>query len=144
MEHKTLKELVYESCSGILRTVRGRSVKVADRQMEYDLRSGDRVDVTAWDQERVWHIEVKSKISSEADIERGLYQCVKYKAVGEAMEHVAPRKDRDVRSILIVESDLPSSLENLAEKLQVGVHRISGRYARKLEHMRLESDDRDG
>ena len=117
-EHKTLKELVHKDCDRVLRAVSGRRVAVVDRQMEYDLRSGDRVDVTAWDQEGVcWHIEVKSKISNEADIERGLYQCVKYKAVAEAMERVAPRRARSVKSILIVESDLPSDLDDLAKKL---------------------------
>lgn len=139
MEHKTLKELVHEDCDRVLRTVRGRRVAVIDRRMEYDLRSGDRVDVTAWDQERVcWHIEVKSKVSGEADIERGLYQCVKYKAVAEAMEHVAPRRGRSVKSILIVESDLSTDLDDLAGKLQVGVHRISVEMQRKLDLRRRE------
>ena len=133
MEHKTLKELVHNDCDLILTAVRGRSVKVTDCRMEYDLPSGDRVDVSAWDKDRVcWHIEVKSRISSAADIKRGLYQCVKYKAVAEAMERVAPHKKRSVESFLVIEDDLPSTLEDLAEQLGVRVHRISKGMRRDL------------
>ena len=137
VEHKTLKELVHKDCHKILRAVRGRRVKVTDRQMEYDLPSGDRVDVSARDQESVcWHIEVKSKISSAADLERGLYQCVKYKAVAEAMERVA-RTKRSVESLLVIEDDLPSAtLKDLAEKLGVPVHPISEEMRRDLARMR--------
>lgn len=136
VEHKTLKELVHNDCHKILRAVRGRRVKVTDRQMEYDLPSGDRVDVSAWDQESVcWHIEVKSKISSAADLERGLYQCVKYKAVAEAMERVA-RAKRSVESLLVIEDDLPATLKDLAEQVGVPVHPISEEMRRDLARMR--------
>ncbi len=137
MEHKTLKELVHKDCDKILRAVGGRKVSVTDRQMEYDLPSGDRVDVSAWDQDLAcWHIEVKSKISSAADIERGLYQCVKYKAVGEAMERVAPHGKRSVESFLVVEDDLPSTTLDLAKQLGVRFHRISDKMRRDLARMR--------
>ena len=137
VEHKTLKECVHKDCHKILRAVRGRRVKVTDRQMEYDLPSGDRVDVSAWDQESVcWHIEVKSKISSAADLERGLYQCVKYKAVAEAMERVA-RTKRSVESLLVIEDDLLSpTLRDLAERLGVPVHPISQEMRRDLARKR--------
>ena len=137
MEHKTLKKLVHNDCDKILRAVGGRKVSVTDRQMEYDLPSGDRVDVSAWDQDLAcWHIEVKSKISSAADIERGLYQCVKYKAVGEAMERV-DRTKRSVESLLVIEDDLPSpALKNLAEQLGVHVHRVSEEMRRDLARIR--------
>ena len=137
VEHKTLKELVHKDCHKILRAVRGRRVKVTDRQMEYDLPSGDRVDVSARDQESVcWHIEVKSKISSAADLERGLYQCVKYKAVAEAKERV-DRTKRSVESLLVIEDDLPSpTLRDLAEQLGVPVHPISQEMRRDLAQKR--------
>ena len=137
VEHKTLKELVHNDCHKILRAVRGRRVKVTDRHMEYDLPSGDRVDVSARDQESVcWHIEVKSKISSAADLERGLYQCVKYKAVAEAKERV-DRTKRSVESLLVIEDDLPSpALKNLAEQLGVHVHRVSEEMRRDLARIR--------
>ena len=139
LEHKTLKELVHENCGKILRTVRGRRPTVTDCQMEYDLPSGDRVDVSAWDQELVcWHIEVKSQISSPADIERGLYQCVKYKAVAEAMERVAPCKGRTVKSFLVVEKDPPADLDDLAKELRVHVHRISVDMQRTLDRRRRD------
>lgn len=143
LEHKTLKELVHENCGKILRTVRGRRVTVKDCQMEYELPSGDRVDVSAWDQEPVcWHIEVKSKISSPADVERGIYQCVKYKAVAEAVERVAPRKGRTVKSILVVEKDLPADLDDLAKELRIYVHRISVDMQRTLDRQRRDKQRR--
>lgn len=53
-----------------------------DKGMEHNLLSGDRLDV--WfklaDGSEI-AVEVKSKISSSSDILRGLYQCVKYKAI---------------------------------------------------------------
>ncbi|MEK7725507.1 MAG: hypothetical protein AAB336_14235, partial [Acidobacteriota bacterium] len=50
-------------------------------ELEYGLPSGDRVDVVFSPNRRIHAVEVKPIGSSEADITRGLFQCVKYHAV---------------------------------------------------------------
>lgn len=127
--HRTLKELV---CS-VAEEVCG--AKVRHREMEYPLLSGDKVDVTAWNAKNIWHIEVKSCTSGDADIERGLYQCIKYGTVGEAMEKVQS-SNRKVRSLLVVENKLSEENKVLKEQLGVRVHRIPRSMRRKLRTMR--------
>jgi hypothetical protein len=69
-------------------------------------------------------IEVKSKISGESDLIRGLYQCIKYKAVAVAEETYqvaksASRTPRDVRVLLVTGSILSKNLEFL--RCHIGV-----------------------
>lgn len=58
----------------------------ADAETEFDLLSGDRVDVMLRHRAKWVALEVKSRRSNEADYQRGVYQCVKYRAVLEAMD----------------------------------------------------------
>lgn len=118
-EHKKLKEYVCSHCAEVLRD-HFSDVENVEGKKERELRSGDRVDVTASNMSTVWHIEVKSKISSRSDIERGLYQCIKYKAVGKAMERTRPTP-RKVKSVLVVGKAMPNQLKDLARKLRVRV-----------------------
>ena len=55
-------------------------------ETEFDLLSGDRVDVMLRHKSKWIALEVKSRRSNEADYQRGVYQCVKYRAVLEAMD----------------------------------------------------------
>ena len=114
-EHKALKQYVFDNCKKIF------GVDFTTREIEYELPSGDRVDVTAASHLAVWHIEVKSRISRHNDIRRGIYQCVKYKAVADAVERVEGRV-REVRSLLVVGKELPDSeLAELARTLKIRV-----------------------
>ena len=45
---------------------------------------GNKVDVLFVTENEFWLVEVKSELSSEGDMIRGCYQCIKYKAVLEA------------------------------------------------------------
>lgn len=54
--------------------------------VELPLPSGDCMDVSFQTSGEWVGAEVKSRISSEADILRGLFQCVKYRAVMEAVQ----------------------------------------------------------
>lgn len=58
----------------------------AQAETEFDLLSGDRVDVMLRHRAKWIAIEVKSRRSNEADYQRGVYQCVKYRAVLQAMD----------------------------------------------------------
>ena len=113
-EHRKLKEHVHEHCEDIV------DAPVDTRAVEYELPSGDRVDVTACNQSTIWHIEVKSQISNDNDVRRGLYQCVKYRAVGKATERLQRRNaPRKVVSLLVVGRKLGAKLKKEAKVLGV-------------------------
>ncbi len=125
IEHKTLKEYVCENCERILSKISGRQVNVISRDMECELPSGDRVDVTARAEDIIWHIEVKSKISTESDIRRGLYQCVKYKAVEKVRQRVDhSNSTREVKSLLVVENELSQELKEHAKSVPVQCYAV--------------------
>ena len=105
-QHKNLKEYIYNNPSiiGI------HSFK--EKAMEHNLLSGDRLDV--WfrliDDSEI-AVEVKSEISSSADVLRGLFQCVKYKTVMDA-ENKIEDKVHDNHVILVIGGSLtPSNAE---------------------------------
>ena len=83
---------------------------------EVELLSGDRVDVVSITEDTTIAIEVKSKDSDWADLRRGVYQCVKYRAVMKAQDI---RRNPCVESWLVTETPLPDELKNLARRLGV-------------------------
>ena len=75
---------------------------------EFHLKSGDWVDVAIFlPSGAIVAVEVKSRISNDADLERGVYQCIKYGAVIEAM-------GMKVVTVLITERERPSKLVDLS------------------------------
>jgi len=87
---------------------------------EYQLPSGDVVDVFFEHRSAQYGVEVKSRISDEGDIARGLFQCVKYEAVLEAWRGFE-KQDFDIQIILAMESAFPESLVPLKNALQITV-----------------------
>jgi len=85
---------------------------------EYELPSMDLIDVVFKNKDEIIGIEVKSFISNSADIQRGLFQCVKYKALLEA-EQIVNDLIPNSRVILALENDLPDNL--VAVKNQLGI-----------------------
>lgn len=68
-----------------------------------------------------WHaVEVKSAVSSIPDIVRGLFQCVKYRAVIEAYQ-ATESLPQSVRTILIMENPFPAELEQMQQVLGIEV-----------------------
>ena len=114
------------------------NAKVKRRNTEYPLPSGDKVDVTAWNKENIWHIEVKSRTSKDPDVMRGIYQCVKYAAVGKAVEE-ARNSGRRVKSLLVVESKPSENVSALAKKLDVRVYKLPASMRRELNELRAAS-----
>ncbi len=113
--HKALKEYIASNP-----IVLGLSDSWPEGEIEFDLPSGDSVDVMfSWRKQMV-AVEVKSKISDIADISRGLFQCIKYQAVTEAMLGVQGMP-QNVRSILVIESKFPSELKTIKHMLAVEV-----------------------
>ena len=116
-KHKLLKEFVARTPSVV-----GLPLSCPKGETEFSLPSGDSVDVQFfWNNEFI-AVEVKSEISNMADVYRGLFQCVKYQVVSEAMLAVAG-KPQNVRTVLILESSFPSEL--LPIKNMLGIEVIS-------------------
>ena len=89
-------------------------------ETEYYLPSGDRVDVL-FKLEKEWAaVEVKSRISDTSDLVRGLFQCVKYRAVIEAFQ-VVQGYQSSCRVLLALESKLPAELLQMKNTLGIEV-----------------------
>ena len=82
--------------------------------------SGDTVDVLFGEQDEWVAAEVKSKLSPEADIVRGIFQCIKYRAVIEAYQ-ASKSLRQGARSVLVLEDALPGDLVPLKNMLGVEV-----------------------
>lgn len=91
-------------------------LKKVRAETEVDLSSGDRADVVYYVNDRTIALEVKSKDSSAADLKRGVYQCIKYWAVLQAMD---VREEPNVSAVLVTEARLPGYLKALAKRLNV-------------------------
>lgn len=113
--HRTLKQFV-----ALHPEVLNLPPSAAPGRTEVLVASGDILDVHFDLQDEAVCAEVKSSISDEADILRGLFQCVKYKAVLEAQQ-VVSRRSKKVRTVLVLESKLPSRLAFVRDSLGIEV-----------------------
>jgi hypothetical protein len=110
-EHKRLKRWVHDNPNEI-----GIRQIPTYKEMEQRLLSGDEVDVAFRCGATYYVVEVKSKRSNEADLERGIYQCIKYRAVRCA--ELGSEKS-DVVAILVTEEPLPQNLNRKALELNI-------------------------
>lgn len=112
-EHKVLKEYICKHPESL-----GYS-DVVHAETEHILPSGDRLDVYVElsDGTHV-AIEVKPSISPDQDVTRGVFQCVKYYAVMEALRTIEC-KDYEIEIILVSSSILSSLNKSLAEELDI-------------------------
>lgn len=114
--HKSLRLWVKDNPERIVKRFHGVRTKT-----EVELRSGDRVDVVLYGENETIAIEVKSRDSNWVDIQRGVYQCVKYRAVLYAQDDRLP-----IESWLVTESGLDGDLKALARKLGIK-HKVVSR-----------------
>lgn len=110
-EHKNLKNYIANNPKSI-----GLGARFGIGEKEMSLLSGDIVDVSFTSGADFKMVEVKSTKSSDDDLQRGIYQCVKYREVKKA-EH-APYLV-NVESILVTERDLPEELKHRAKTLGI-------------------------
>jgi len=114
-EHKRLKEYVSKNPAAV-----GLPAFTKDGETEFKISSGDSIDVYFQNKKDWVGVEVKSLISKEADLTRGLFQCVKYKAVMEAMQ-LSLGIQQNANSILALEGELPPELVPLKNILGIEV-----------------------
>ena len=96
-----------------------KKLQYVSADSEVTLLSGDRVDVVYSTERKVIVIEVKSRDSNWDDLLRGIYQCVKYKAVYQATLLAENCQIKCVDSLLVTEFELDNDLKNIAHKLGV-------------------------
>lgn len=114
-DHRRLKEFVQHR-PGIIGLANRHGPGIAEK----GLPSGDRIDVF-FDAGDEWvGVEVKSARSDDVDLVRGLFQCVKYKAVLNAML-VSEQRDASARAVLVLEGVLPKRLVPMKHMLGVEV-----------------------
>jgi hypothetical protein len=120
--HKALKRFVAENPRVI--DLPGRA---GIGELEHALPSGDSIDVFFYHACIRTAVEVKSRISDHADIARGLFQCVKYRAVLDACV-AAENSDDSTEAVLVLEGGLPDDLRALRNILDVKiVEHVRGR-----------------
>ncbi len=98
----------------------GLPVTVGVGKTEYCLPSADTVDIVFTSLNTKIGVEVKSKISDNADILRGLFQCVKYIHLIEA-EQIVNNQQPDCRVILALEGQFPKVLIKVRNVLGIEV-----------------------
>lgn len=87
---------------------------------EHPLDSGDEVDAFLANDHACLAIEVKTSQAPELELQRGIYQCVKYRATLEAMYRVL-RQEMTVKTVLFTPQPLPDRLKHMANLLGVSV-----------------------
>lgn len=112
-EHKSLKEYIAQHPEKVSVT------NVKSASIEHPLPSGDRIDVyfELNDGNHVV-VEVKPSTSPDEDVSRGVFQCVKYKSIIEAMDKLTCGY-RNITAILVCGGKISQNNKTLAENLEV-------------------------
>lgn len=120
-EHKKLKEYIANNPHAV-----GLTAKSKKGIIEYLFPSSDKADVVFKNDTKFLGVEVKSIISNDDDINRGIFQCVKYQSLLRA-EQKALMIPPTARAILVVERKLPLGLQNLSDILgiKVVIHQVN-------------------
>jgi len=92
-------------------------------QKEYRLDSGDEVDVFFKNSEQVLAVEIKTGNAPLGELTRGLYQCIKYRAVLRAMYDIKGEL-LNVQAILVTPRQLPEQHQQAANRLSVPWRRV--------------------
>ena len=114
-DHRALKHFLYKN-PGLL----GIETDKVSATIEYVLPSADRIDLLIQHDNILTAVEVKSHLSSESDITRGLFQCLKYKALLSALV-LLEKRSLSVESVLVVGKEFPGTLKPIQEVLAIKV-----------------------
>ena len=112
-EHKAIKDFIINNPDSI--GINKKKVKKIES--ERNLLSGDKLDVYFETKKIHYAIEVKPSTSPDADIRRGIFQCIKYKAVMDAERVVYGNYEN--KAILVVAGTLSPENKQIANDLNV-------------------------
>lgn len=113
--HRRFKQFVAKNPSVI-----GMPARTPHGTTEHALRSCDAIDVLFKYRENQTGVEVKTSISHFSDIERGLYQCVKYRTLLQAEANV-DQSGLECDALLVCEGEFPEHLIGIRNTLGVSV-----------------------
>jgi hypothetical protein len=116
--HKRLKDYIAQHPRVV-----GLNKSLAPGGTECKLPSGDIPDVLFQSKRHHIAVEVKSHISDKVDLRRGLFQCVKYRAILKACRSVESGT-YEVDALLAIEGSLPEKLIPVRNTLGVRVESI--------------------
>ena len=116
--HKRLKEYVAQHPESV-----GLNKSLAPGETERKLQSGDIPDVLFRDQNHRIAVEVKSRISGQNDLRRGLFQCVKYRALLRACRSLDSETYK-ADALLAIEGSLPKELIPVRNTLGIWVESV--------------------
>jgi len=91
-------------------------------ELEHRLYSGDEIDVFFHNSEQVLAVEIKTSSASQGELTRGIFQCVKYRAVLRAMYALAGELIH-VQSVLVTPQILSQQHEEALKRL--GIARVA-------------------
>lgn len=123
--HKRLKNYIAHHPRAV-----GLKKSLAPGETEYQLPSGDTPDVLFQSARCHIAVEVKSHISPETDIKRGIFQCVKYRALLKACRSVEIGT-YEIDALLAIEGSLSKELIRVKNTLGVQV----------IENVEVTDDD---
>ena len=113
-EHKAIKEYIAEHPESI-----GIKKKVVFKETEHGLPSGDQLDVYfEFRNGNRMAIEVKPSTSPKEDITRGIFQCVKYQAVMDALRSVE-NGNYENSTLLVIGGKMSPGNKKLANDLGI-------------------------
>ena len=113
--HKRLKDHIARHPRSV-----GLNKSLAPGDTEYQLPSGDIPDILFQNTRRRIAVEVKSHISNEADLRRGIFQCVKYRAILKACRSLEG-KTYEADALLAIQGSLSKELISVKNTLGVKV-----------------------
>ncbi|MDJ0836026.1 MAG: hypothetical protein QNK37_05875 [Acidobacteriota bacterium] len=113
-QHQALKNHIAQNPGSVGLTTKKPGI------IEYGFPSQDAIDVMFCNGKNWTGVEVKPYTSDDADLERGLFQCIKYRALAEAVCKAKGCR-RDIEVILAVGRAFPQSLMPLKNILGVKV-----------------------
>jgi len=123
-EHKKLKDLVLANIHKIPPLAKMGFVK-KDGEKEYKLPSQDCIDLLFQNNRGTIGVEVKSILSDDADLYRGIYQCIKYKYLIQA-ELLEDGRSPYAECILITQRELPPKWKELAARFSIKTFILKG------------------
>ena len=116
--HKQLKKYIAQHPESVR-----LNKSLAPGETERKLQSGDIPDVLFQDQNRRIAVEVKSRISGKDDLRRGLFQCVKYRALLRACRSL-DGETYEADALLAIEGVFPKELVPVRNTLGIWVESV--------------------